>query len=92
MDYGESIFEDPETHRLVGISPASKWHIHQLDLNAPFLVKKRRDRSKFMHVISQCPVKVKKQSPDMREFVELVDVCRGLADEMIPKIPPPPQT
>jgi hypothetical protein len=90
VDYGESIFENPETHHLVGITPAARWHINELDLNAPFLVKKRRDRSLLLYSLSKCPVVAKKPLPEMGPFVELVDVCRELADEMIPEIPPPP--
>jgi len=34
MDYGEQIFEDPLTNRLVGITPAAIWHIRICALNS----------------------------------------------------------
>ena len=27
MDYGEQIYENPATHRLMGVTPAARWHI-----------------------------------------------------------------
>jgi len=46
MDYGEQIFEDPDTHRLVGTTPAAIWHIRICALNADPLVNEREKRAK----------------------------------------------
>ena len=44
-DYGKHLFEDPQTHRLVGVSPEGIYHIRCCDLNAPHLIDERRDRA-----------------------------------------------
>lgn len=88
-DYGECLFEDPETHELVGITPAAKWHILRLDLNAPFLVRKRRQRSHLRDSLSRCPVKMRGQFK-ASAFLKQMKICHELLDEMIPEIPPPP--
>ena len=44
-DYGKHIVEDQSTGFLIGKTPAGKWHIVTLDLNADHLVTKRLDRT-----------------------------------------------
>src|ERR1700690_2436329 len=39
QDYGEHIFEDPDTHELVGVTPEGRYHVRNCDLNAPHLVR-----------------------------------------------------
>lgn len=46
-DYGKAIFEDVETGKLIGTTPAARWHIIQLDLDADHLVKARLRRTKI---------------------------------------------
>jgi hypothetical protein len=47
MDYGEQILEDPNSHKLVGVTPAAIWHIRKLDLNAEHLRREREDRAEI---------------------------------------------
>ena len=50
-DYDHELFEHPETHELVGTSPAAIHHIRLLDLNAPHLVEERQLRSEIREQI-----------------------------------------
>lgn len=50
-DYGEQIFEDPETFKLWGTTPNAKFHIRYLDLNAPHLIRERESRHTFMKIV-----------------------------------------
>ena len=90
IDYGTCIFEDPQSHELIGTTPAAKWHIHQLDLNAPFLVRHRRERAVLRQKIQECFVRLKKPIEDPKPFLDLIQEVRGKLDDMIPEIPPPP--
>ena len=91
QDYGEHIFEDPETHLLMAATPAGDFHITMLDLNAPFLVRKRRDRAACLILRaghwSNKPGKwdqVEKMRESIKAFMDDIDL-------MIPPIPPPPE-
>lgn len=53
IDYGEQLFEDPATHRIVGSTVAAKWHIVVCGLNAPHFVAERRRRSEIRQLLSQ---------------------------------------
>ena len=46
-DYGVQIFEILESGKLVGTTPAARYHIRSLDLNAPFLMRERKIRTNF---------------------------------------------
>ncbi len=87
IDYGKCIFENPETYELTGTTPSAKWHINELDLNAPFLIKKRRQRAEFRRYLSSCPVHAKKSLSEMGGFLNEVQICHELLNEMIPEIP-----
>src|SRR6266567_1902077 len=45
VDYGEQILEEPGSHRLVGVTPAARWHIRMCGLNALHLVYERAKRA-----------------------------------------------
>ena len=45
QDYGVHIFEDPQTHHLIGTSAAGVWQIEICNLNANHLVIERRERA-----------------------------------------------
>jgi hypothetical protein len=45
-DYGVHLFEDPESHKIVAVTPAGKYHLRYLALNTEYLVVKRQNRSK----------------------------------------------
>ncbi len=92
MDYGECIFENPHTHALIGTTPAAKWHIRQLDLNAYHLVKQRRQRAALKQHLSQPIIlDMDKWDPDKIQLVqESIQDVRTILGDMIPDIPHPP--
>lgn len=53
-DYGVHIFENLETGELIGTTPAGRWQIEMLDLNAEHLVIKRLDRTKILNELKRC--------------------------------------
>jgi len=52
-DYGVHIFENLDSGELFGATPAGRWHIDMLDLNAEHLVMKRLDRTKLLHELQR---------------------------------------
>src|SRR5260370_9241981 len=52
LDYGVHIFEDPETNRLVGATPAGRYHIRMCDLNAPHFVRERSERPALRELLT----------------------------------------
>jgi len=89
-DYGTCIFEDLESHKLIGTTPAAKWHILQLDLNAPFLIKHRKERADLHQIIKNCFVRLRTPIDKSKPFFDLIKEIRKKLDDMIPQIPPPP--
>jgi hypothetical protein len=89
MDYGEQIFEDPETNRLVGMNPAAIWHIRICGLNSSNLIEERKRRARHLQKLErQAFILTKGASPTTLQ--ELVASFRDEVDLMIPPIPPPP--
>jgi hypothetical protein len=82
-DYGIHIFEDPDTHEVVGVTPEGKYHVRNCDLNAEHLIKERGDRAEIWRLIENVPVKIKKGWSLPPQTKALADVVA----EMIPKIP-----
>jgi hypothetical protein len=84
QDYGTCIFEDPATHELVGTTPAAIYHIETIDLNAPHLIKERKQRAEIRALLE-------KKGWLMAENVGCVyqskKTLEQLADDMIPPIP-----
>lgn len=87
MDYGEQIFEDPGTHRLMGTTPAAIWHIRMCGLNADHLINERAKRSHYMQQLKNEAMHVKR---DRDEVGKLIGSFRKEVELMIPEIPPPP--
>lgn len=85
QDYGESIFEDPKTHELVGTTPAAIYHIETIDLNDPGLVNDRRLRYDMYARLDDLA-----RSPIDRDMVKVVEELRREMDVYIPRISPPP--
>lgn len=89
-DYGVHLFEDPDTFEIWGSTPAGKYHVRMLDLNAGHLVGERRRRHELRN-FCKLPQLVTALRDDalngVRTFLREVD-------EMIPLIPqkrkPPP--
>ena len=86
-DYGEQIFEDPVTHKLVATTPSADYHITIIDLNAPHLIYAREKRRRLRAVLNM-PAILKKT--EFTSIEPLEDLMR-LAERMIPDIPAPPE-
>lgn len=84
VDYGEVIFEDPKTHKLIGTTPAAIYHIETIDLDNPGLVKEREHRSKILSTIAYA-----RRSPDPK-MNAIADKLEDAEQNLIPPIPPPP--
>jgi hypothetical protein len=89
-DYGRFLFEDPETHEIVGSTPAARFHILVLDLNAPHLVQRRRERAEIPRRLQE-PIVLRNLHgmPEAEQIRRLHGVLRGLLTHAIPPIPPP---
>lgn len=86
-DYGIHIFEDSETHELIGVTPAGKWQIRVCGLNANHLIDERRRRAQFKRLlVSEGPIQV---GLDFWQCVELSKVLREETSMLIPEIPAP---
>jgi len=46
-DYDVHILEDPDTHEVVGVTPEGIFHVRQCDLNDPWLIEERKERSEL---------------------------------------------
>jgi hypothetical protein len=81
-DYGVHIFEDPDTHEVVGITPEGKYHVRNCDLNAPHLVEERAERANLWRLLEEKPMRVKSDWSLPVQFQEL----KVVVEKMIPKI------
>ena len=91
-DYNECIFEDTGTHELVGTTPAAKYHIDTIDLNAPELVDQRKKRSEYLLTIRDLE-QTSKQFNSQENQIVVNDVLAKLKPHMkeyIPFIKAPP--
>lgn len=86
QDYGEHILEDPETHRLVGVTPAGRYHIRMLDLNADHLVAERGERAKIHTLLTRAAFMLKRGRSEA-EAVQLIAALRRQVEEMMPVFP-----
>ncbi len=89
QDYDCCIFEDPQTHELVGSTPAATYHIEMIDLNAPHLVNDRRKRAEILALLTKKGYLDTKDGPKVRALLEILEKIVG--EELIPPIPPPPE-
>lgn len=87
-DYGECIFEDKNSHELIGTTPAAIWHIITLDLNASFLVKERRKRAEIKEILSR-PVQLRNglASDIMQLLSDALAALKSEKEYLIPDIP-----
>ncbi|MEI6493242.1 MAG: hypothetical protein WCO94_11890 [Verrucomicrobiota bacterium] len=88
-DYDHVLFEDPDTHELVGTTPRAEWHIIVCDLNADHLVQERKDRAEMRKLVTATPVIVKKEM--IRHTRSGVVAILSKLDRMIPPISAPPK-
>ena len=86
-DYGVQIFEDPITHELLGTTPAARYHIDIMDLNAESFVFERRCRSEAGELMKTKPARI---LGDLSQVREAIRVFRQLIERWIPPIPAPP--
>jgi hypothetical protein len=84
-DYGQHILEDPDTHELVGTTPAGKYHVRNCDLNAPHLVQERRERAELRRLVEKTPIVL---SPKyLWDQSEKAAALKEVLKTMIPEIP-----
>lgn len=90
-DYDECIFEDSETHELIGTTPAARYHIDIIDLNSPELIEQRKKRSEYLLKLNDIEQTAKSSCAEVNETVK--DVLTKLKPHMkeyIPYIKAPP--
>lgn len=86
-DYGVHLFEDPGSHKIVGVTPAGKYHVRQLALNTEYLIRKRKNRSMAKVVREQIGL-----IQGLSVYTEAqLRVILGDAESAIPEIDPPPE-
>lgn len=87
QDYGEHIFENPDTHRVFGVTPAGKYHVRILDLNAPHFVEERRTRTEYRKLLFENRKIVKETDAAIHAF----HLLKKQLAYMIPPIQTAPQ-
>jgi hypothetical protein len=86
MDYGVHIFENPETHELVGVTPAGRYHILACNLNADHLITERMERSLLLNLLART-VAIVRPNTDLRSLRVNLQLLTTIVDRMIPPIP-----
>ena len=92
VDYGEVIFEAPETHLLVGTTPAARYHIETIQLNWWELVRMRKERAQRIAILDEAK-ELERTNPDAvadPNIRRMMDLAQEIVDRSIPSIPPPP--
>ena len=87
QDYGKHIFEDPETFQLIGVTPAGRYHIDILDLNAPTFVDERRHRAE---IAKRCSSPMLFKKGGWSKMMKDIEAVLPYVDALIPYIPPIP--
>lgn len=98
IDYGVHIFEHIDTGILVAVSNAGSYQIEKCGLNAPFLIKARKQRTKIKKMLAVINVErdiaaLSKFGISANENLNTLELTlKSLLDKEIPDIPPlPPQ-
>ena len=94
-DYGSQIFEDPNTHLLIGTTPAAIFQIEMIGLNSRELVNKRRERSELIRRLTKNIAILKRPGLGRTddEIGAIAEIVAHLQRELslkIPEIPSPP--
>jgi hypothetical protein len=84
IDYGEQIFEDPQSHLLRGVNPAAIWHIRMCGLNADHLVNERKKRAGHWKLLKEKSIRIKS---NLESVSELISRFKAEVEIMIPPIP-----
>jgi hypothetical protein len=82
-DYGVHILEDPDTHKVVGVTPEGRYHVRHCELNAKHLVEERKERAELWNMIENEAVTFKKGPV----LPEAYDLLKKQAEKMVLKIP-----
>lgn len=90
QDYGEHVLEDPRTHRLVGVTPAGRYHVRMCDLNADHFVAERRERAEVWALLRAAVTLKRNRMAHLT--AELAEALRKQAEGMIPEFPSLPNT
>ena len=90
LDYDTQIFEDEHTHELIGITPAAKYHIIKIGLNASHLIRKRKKRAEIHKMFKDSAVEIK-HGVNLETMRLLIEKFRQVLDTCIPPINPPPK-
>ena len=85
-DYEVHIFEDAQTHRLFGSTPAGRYHIRMCDLNAPHFVRERRERAVLRKLLTTRRAIIRDLAKAL-QLLNLVQLLNGIVSRMIPPIP-----
>jgi hypothetical protein len=88
IDYGVHLFEDPETHELVGATAAGRYHIDMLDLNHETFVWERRERARYIQLRNNSPALL---AGTFEQLHDLIMFVREQIELLIPPIPAPPK-
>jgi hypothetical protein len=86
IDYGVHLFEKPDTHELVALTPAGRYHIIACDLNADHLVTERRERSLLRNLLNGT-VAIVKPTANLASLRTNLKLLKSIVDRMIPPIP-----
>jgi len=81
-DYDIQILEDPDTHKVVGMTPAARFHIRYCDLNDPWLIEERKDRNTLWNFIENKAIFFK----GSWALPEAYFLLKEQAEKMIPRI------
>lgn len=94
QDYGVHIFEDPATNRLVGATNEGRFQIEMCDLNAPHLVRERKDRAAIKRNLEATNWTLRgsfqSQGGLSEAFRDSLAALKKELDLKIPPIAPPP--
>jgi hypothetical protein len=85
-DYGIHLFEDPQSHKIIAVTPAGKYHLRNLALNTEYLILKRKHRSMAKAVREQFDLTRALSG----QTAEALDELLRDPEMAIPDIDPPP--
>lgn len=89
VDYGAQIFEDSESCRLIGTTPAAKYHIRHCGLNDPYFVQERKTRASIRKRLDECYLTMK-ENAELERCYKVTEEFSKLLQTLIPAIPEPP--
>ncbi len=86
-DYGVHIKEVRDTHEVVGLTPAGKYHIRMCDLNAPHFTRERARRAELREVLNRSALFTMKRGVTYEMLYGITSTLRKNLELMIPEIP-----